>query len=98
MLIYPPVFNNVCVLYSNLSDNILYLVTFTYKLAKHKMAPKMLKMKAQCMFFGRFLIDIFFLVSLGRNYLYLTFKSNIFAVFNVFSVTISILLSMLTRI
>ena len=26
---------------SNLSDNILYLVTFTYKLAKHKMSAKM---------------------------------------------------------
>ena len=35
--------HNLCVLNSNLSDNILYLVTFTFKLAKHKMATKMLR-------------------------------------------------------
>ena len=33
--------HNLSVTYSNLSDNILYLVTFTYKLEKHKMAAKM---------------------------------------------------------
>ena len=54
--------HNMCVLNSNLSDNILYLVTFTFKLAKHKMATKMLRephifyslshMKAQFMFFA----------------------------------------------
>ena len=62
--------HNVCVLNSNLSVYILYLVTFTFKLAKHKMSTKMLRkhhifyslshMKAQFMFFARFLIDIFF--------------------------------------
>ena len=33
--------HNLCVLSSNLSDNILYFVTFTYKLAKQKIAAKM---------------------------------------------------------
>ena len=32
--------HNLRVLNSNLSDNILYLVTFTFKLAKHKMAAE----------------------------------------------------------
>ena len=90
------------------SVNILYLVTFTFKLAKHKMATKMLRkphlfyslsgMKAQFMFFARFLIDNLFIVSFEKNYLYLTFKSNISAVFYIFTVTISILLNILTRI
>ena len=56
--------HNVCVLNSNLSVNILYLVTFTFKLAKHKMATEMLRkphisyslshMKAQFMFLQDF--------------------------------------------
>ena len=33
--------HNLCVLHLNLSDNILYLVTFTFKLVKHQMAAKM---------------------------------------------------------
>ena len=33
--------HNLCVLSSNLSDNFLYLVTFTFKLAKHKITAKM---------------------------------------------------------
>ena len=55
-------------------DNILYLVTFTFKLAKHKMAAKMERnshvfyglshMKAQFMVSGRFLLYNFFEVSL----------------------------------
>ena len=43
------------------------------------------------MFFARFLIDYFLIVSLERNYLYLTFSF-----FYVFTATISILLNMLT--
>ena len=35
--------HNLCVLNANLSDNVLYLETFTFKLAKHKMATKMLR-------------------------------------------------------
>ena len=35
--------DNLCLLNSNLSANILYLVTFTFKLAKHKMTNKMLR-------------------------------------------------------
>ena len=35
------ILHNLCVLNSNLLDNILYLVTFIFKLAKHKMAAKM---------------------------------------------------------
>ena len=76
---------------SNLSDNILYLMTFTFILAKHKKATKMLRkphifyslshIKAHIMVSARFLIDDFFLVSLERNYLYLTFKSKTSAVF-----------------
>ena len=52
-----------------MSDNILYLVTFTLKLAKHKMAPKMLRkhhilyslshIKAQFMVSERLLIHNF---------------------------------------
>ena len=37
MRLYAGEYVNLCVLNSNLSDNILYLVTFTFKLAKHKM-------------------------------------------------------------
>ena len=71
---------------SNLLDNILYLVTFTFKLAKHKMATNMLReprmfyslshIEAQFFFY-----DIFLIVSFERNYLYLTFKSKTSAVF-----------------
>ena len=96
----------MCVLNSNLSVNILYLVTFTFKLAKHKMATKMLRkprifsslshMEAQFMFFATFLIDNFLCVSLKRKYIYLTL-TKISAVFYVFAVTISILLNMLTK-
>ena len=46
----------------------------------------------------RFLFDDFFLVSLERNDLYLTFKSKTSAVFYVFTVTMSILLNMLAII
>ena len=35
--------HNLCELNSNLTDNILHLVTFTFKLEKHKMATKMLR-------------------------------------------------------
>ena len=55
-------------------------------------------MKAQFMFSARFLIDNFFVVSLERNYLYLTFKSKVSARFSVFTATKSILLNKLTRI
>ena len=74
-----------------LSVNVLYLETFTFKLAKHKMATKMLRkphifyslshINAQFMVSERFLIDNFFLVSLERNDLYLTFRSKTSAVF-----------------
>ena len=93
---------------SNLSNNILYLVSFTFILAKHKMATKMLRkphivyilshIKAQFMVSARFLIDDFFPLSLERNDLYLTFKFKTSAVFYVFTVTTSILLKMLTII
>ena len=43
-----------------------------------------------------FVIDKIFLVSLERNDFYLTFKFKTSAVFDVFTVTISILLNMLT--
>ena len=56
----------------NLSDNALYLETFTYKLAKHKMATKMLgkrhifyslsHINAQIMVSENILIDKFYLV------------------------------------
>ena len=58
----------------------------------------LLHINAQFMFFARFLIDYFFIVSLERNDLYLTFRSKTSAVFYVFTVTISILLYMLTII
>ena len=71
---YPLFLHNLCVLNSNLSDNIQYLVTFTFKLAKHKIATKMLRepyilyslshIKAQYMVAVKFLIANFFLVSL----------------------------------
>ena len=92
----------------NLPDNVLYLETFNFKLAKHKMATKMLRkphicyslsqINAQFVVSERFVIVNFFLVSLERNDLYLTFRSKTFAVFYVFTVTISILLNMLTII
>ena len=65
--------HNVCVLNANMSDNVLYLETFTLKLAKHRMATKMLRkphifysllhINAQFMAFARFLFDHFFIVS-----------------------------------
>ena len=83
----------------NLPDNVLYLETFTFKLAKHKIATKMLgkpnifysfsQINAQFMVYARFLIVNFFLVSLERNDPYLTFRSKASAVFYVFIVTIS---------
>ena len=76
--------HNWCVLNSNLTENILNLVTFTLKSAKHKMATKKIRkpqhIKAQFMVSARFVIDNFFLVYSVRNYLYLTFKSYISAV------------------
>ena len=93
---------------SNLSDNILYLVTFTFKLAKHKINTKMFgkphifyslsHIKAQFMVSERFLIDNLLIVFWERHDLYLTFKSKTSDVFNVFTVTISIQLNMLTII
>ena len=92
----------------NLPDNVLYLETFTFKLAKHKMATKMLRkphifyslsqINAQFVVSARFLIVNFIIVSLERNNLYLTFRFKTSAVFYVFTVTISILLNMLTII
>ena len=52
--------------------------------------------KGQCMVSAIFLLNFFFLVSLERNDLYLTLKSKTSAVFDVFTVTISILLNMVT--
>ena len=66
--------HNLCVLNSNLSDNILYLLTFDpFKLAKHKMATKMLRKLhishglSHRLVSARFLIDDFALVSLEKN-------------------------------
>ena len=63
--------HNLRVLNVNLPDNVLFLKTFTFKLAKHKMATKMLRkphifyslsqINAQFVFFARFLNVIFFL-------------------------------------
>ena len=62
---------------ANLSDKVLYLETFTFKLAKHKIAIKMLRkpyifyslshINAQFILSARFLIDNFFLVSLEKK-------------------------------
>ena len=81
---------------ANLSDIILYLVTF--KLAKHKMATEMRRkpnicyglshIKGQFTVSAIFLFDNFFLVSLKRNDLYLTINSKTPAVFDVMTVTI----------
>ena len=75
----------------NLPDKILYLKTFTFKLAKQKMATKMLRkphifyslsqINAQFVVSARFLIVNFVHVSLERNDLYLTFKSKTSAIF-----------------
>ena len=69
--------HNLRVLYVNLPENVLYLETFTLKLAKHKMATKMLRkphifysfsqINAQFVVSARFLIVNFFLVSLEIN-------------------------------
>ena len=68
---------------ANLSDNVLYLETLSFKLAKHKMTTKILRkphifysllyINAQFMVSARFLIHDFFLVCLERNDLHLTF-------------------------
>ena len=95
--------HNLLVLNKKLSDNVLYLETFTFKLAKHKVTTKMLRkphsfyslshINAQFMVSARFLIDNFFLVSLEIDDLYLTFRFKTSAVFYVFTVTIGILLN-----
>ena len=95
----------MCALNANLSDIILYLVTFTFKLAKHKMDTKMLRkphifyglshIKGQFMVSAIFLFHNFYFIILERNDLYLTFKSKTSAVFDVFTATVSILLNLL---
>ena len=70
--------HNLGVLKSSLSNDILYLVTFTFKLAKHKMAVKMLitprifyglsQMKAQCMVSVRFLFKKFIASVFGKKW------------------------------
>ena len=62
-----------------------------FQISRTQMATKMIRnphffqsvshINAQFMVSARFVIDKFFLVFLGRNYLYLTFKSKISAVF-----------------
>ena len=90
---------NLWVLNSNMTDSILYLVSFPFKLTKHKMATEMflivwrtLKQVSKII-----LIELLF-VSLERNYFYLTFKSKTSAVFDVSTVTVSILQNVLTII
>ena len=76
IFLYPLVVN-LCVLNSNLSDNILYLVTFTYKLAKHKTQNGCQNVKKPLYFlcfFCKFFLYISFLVYLERNNLYFTSK------------------------
>ena len=92
----------------NLPDNVVYFETFTFKLAKHKMANKMLRkpyifyslsqINAQFVVSARFLIVNIFFVSLEKNDIYLTLISETSVVCYVFTVTISILLNMLTII
>ena len=63
---------------ANLSDNVLYFEIFTFKLAKHKIASKMLgkphifyslsHINPQFMVSARLLIDNFFLVFLEKKY------------------------------
>ena len=96
--------HSLCVLNANLSDNVLYLDTFTYKLEKNKIATKIFRkkhifyslshMNAQFVVSAKFLIDNFFLVPLERNDLHLQDIRR----FYVLSVTISLLLNMLTII
>ena len=79
----------------NLPDNVLYSETFTFKLAKHKMATKMLRnphifyglsqINVQFVVSARYLIVNSFLVSLERNDLHSTFRSKTSAVFYVFT-------------
>ena len=74
----------MCVLNSSLSDKILYLVPFTFKLAKHKMAAEIQRsphifyvfshMKAQLIVSATFVLYIFFSSVFEKNNLYLTFK------------------------
>ena len=103
--------HNLRVLDVNLSDNVLYLETFTFKLAKHKMVTQMLRkphifyslsqLNAQFVISAIFFIVNFFLVSLQRNALYLTLRSKTSAVLFCFYrhyKLISILLNMLTII
>ena len=75
--LYPLFLHKLGVLNSNLSNNIIYLVTFTFKLAKNKMAAMMVikyrifnslsHMKAQFMVSGIFLFDKFISSVLGKK-------------------------------
>ena len=109
ILVYTFVFSphNLCVLNANLSDNALYLETFTVKLGKHKIATKMLRkphifyslshINAQFMFSACFLIGIFFLF-LWKEITFTSKTSKTSAVFYVFTVAISIIPNILTII
>ena len=69
--------HNLGVLNLHLSNNILYLVAFAFKLAKHEMAAKMFikprifyvlsQMKAQFMVSGRFSYEKFMLSVFGKK-------------------------------
>ena len=69
--------HNLGVLNSSFSDNTLYFATFTFKLAKHKMAAKILikprifyglsHMKTQFMVSGRFLFETFISSVCGKK-------------------------------
>ena len=86
--------HNVCVMIQNLSDTILYLVTFTYKLAKQNGCQNVKKPpyviwfiahKSTISVFERLLL-LFFSGILERRNLYLIFKYKMSVVFYIFTV------------
>ena len=94
---------NLCVLNSNLSDIILYLVTFTFILAKHKKGRQNVRKSPYFLWFiAHVSRDLHLikqiLVSLKRNDLHFTFKSKTSAYFIILTVTIIISLNMLAII
>ena len=86
--------HNLGVLNSSLSNNILYLVTFTFKLAKHKMLIKPCifhgssHTEAQFMVSGRFLFAKFISSVCGKKWPLFDLQIQYVRGFLIFSVTI----------
>ena len=108
IVIYSHFLHNLCVLNSNLLNNIQYFGVLHLQISKTQIGCQNVKrlpyfyglshMKAQFIVSARFLLYTFLVVSFEINNLYLTFKYNISVVFYICIVTVRIPLNTLTLI